>query len=207
MSNGSSRYQQRPQPKRNEEPPLGAVALGPCAGLLTVQLGGAPAQFRPRGVLSTRHPDRLRETRVNTGRARSGWISGPDGFDYRPRRAHKGRSRHPGEHESQLFDAAVDALKTRYSVHQPENWHATYASFADPHERSPEVGIQLAVAGSGVDKAMRRFPALLRRDPIMRDRYNALKQSFEGGDPVEYVTGKGAFIQECLEGADDECST
>lgn len=106
--------------------------------------------------------------------------------------------------ESQLFDAAVEALKTRYSVHQPENWHATYASFVDPNERAPEVGVQLAVAGSSVDKAMRRFPELLRRDPILRDRYNALKQAFEGGDPVEYATAKGAFIEDCLRGADDE---
>src|SRR4051812_26865206 len=50
--------------------------------------------------------------------------------------------------EASDFDRAVAALRGLYSIHQPENWTSTYASFVAGAERRLPVGVQLAVIGS-----------------------------------------------------------
>jgi len=92
------------------------------------------------------------------------------------------------------FDEAVVALESRYSIHQPENWTEAYASFAAPEEDDPPVGVQLVAAGSESDLAFVCARRALRSRPELVERLNALKRSFEGGDPEAYVAAKGEFF-------------
>jgi GrpB-like predicted nucleotidyltransferase (UPF0157 family) len=96
------------------------------------------------------------------------------------------------------FDAAVVALRELYAVHQPENWTATYASFADPAASDPPVGVQLAVRGSGDDLLFAPFRQALIDDPALLREYNDLKLSLDGEDYESYTDVKGAFVQRVL---------
>ena len=96
------------------------------------------------------------------------------------------------------FASAVAALETRYAIHQPENWTAAYASFADAPADDPPVGVQLVVAGSDLDVAFVSIRGLLRSRPDLVERSNELKRSFEEGDPEEYVMAKQIFIEGLL---------
>ena len=55
------------------------------------------------------------------------------------------------------FAATVATLRDLYTVHQPENWTPTYASFVDPASADPPVGVQLVVAGSADDALFAPF--------------------------------------------------
>jgi GrpB-like predicted nucleotidyltransferase (UPF0157 family) len=99
---------------------------------------------------------------------------------------------------AEWFADAVTALQDRYSIHQPENWTPTYASFSDEHGHDPPVGIQLVVAGSDLDVAFVAIRRLLRSRPDLVERSNELKRSFEGGNPDEYVAAKQVFIEGLL---------
>ena len=96
---------------------------------------------------------------------------------------------------AERFADAVERLRERYAVHQPENWSPTYASFTDPGDHT---GIQLAVAGSGDDTMFERLYALFRERPELLEDYNALKRRHEGGDPEAYWREKQAFIEALL---------
>jgi GrpB-like predicted nucleotidyltransferase (UPF0157 family) len=98
------------------------------------------------------------------------------------------------------FDTAASALRSVYSIHQPENWSATFASFVDPDEADPPVGVQLVAAGSPEERIFEPFIALLRDDPRLLDEYNALKRRLDGSDYERYTREKGEFIERVLEG-------
>ena len=98
------------------------------------------------------------------------------------------------------FDAAVVALRGLYAVHQPENWTATYASFADRSASDPPVGVQLAVRGSADDLLFAPFRQALIDDPALLREYNALKLSLDGADYQGYTDAKGVFVERVLAG-------
>jgi GrpB-like predicted nucleotidyltransferase (UPF0157 family) len=100
------------------------------------------------------------------------------------------------------FEPAVRALGSAYSVHQPENWTPTYASFVDPESTDPPVGVQLVVAGSKDEALFEPFVAALRGDPALLAEYNALKRRLDGSDYERYTREKGDFIERVL--ASDE---
>jgi uncharacterized protein len=96
------------------------------------------------------------------------------------------------------FDAAAGALSARYSIHQPENWTPTFASFtAQPREGIP-VGIQLVAADSLEDSQFTGLRDLLRSRPDVLEQLNDLKRSFEGGDPDAYWRAKQDLIESIL---------
>jgi GrpB-like predicted nucleotidyltransferase (UPF0157 family) len=94
------------------------------------------------------------------------------------------------------FGPVVEALTERFSIAQPQNWTATYASFADDGRDLP-VGIQVSVAGSADDflVALRdRFAG----DASLRRRYDAVKTEAAPRGPAVYWEAKNAFLQTLL---------
>jgi GrpB-like predicted nucleotidyltransferase (UPF0157 family) len=96
------------------------------------------------------------------------------------------------------FDPAAGALRALYAVHQPENWTATYASFADPGADDPPVGVQLVVGGSADDALFGPFRRAMIADPELLAAYNALKRRYDGSDYATYTDAKAAFIARVL---------
>jgi GrpB-like predicted nucleotidyltransferase (UPF0157 family) len=96
------------------------------------------------------------------------------------------------------FDAAVAGLRGLYAVDQPENWTATFASFADPQAADPPVGVQLAVAGSADDALFAPFRDALVGDPALLAEYNALKLRSDGEDYDRYTDVKAEFVKRVL---------
>jgi GrpB-like predicted nucleotidyltransferase (UPF0157 family) len=99
---------------------------------------------------------------------------------------------------SERFSTAVDALRRRYRVHQPENWTPSYASFVDADATSPPVGVQLVVAGSRDDRLFGPFREALIGDPALLAAYNELKRRLDGCDYEQYTDVKGEFVEAVL---------
>jgi len=99
---------------------------------------------------------------------------------------------------AERFAAAVATLRDLYAVHQPENWTATYASFADAESRDPPVGVQLAVAGSADDALFAPFRDALIADPVLLAQYNALKLGLDGAEYERYTEVKRTFVEGVL---------
>ena len=96
------------------------------------------------------------------------------------------------------FEKAADALRSVYSIHQPENWTATYASFLDPEAADPPVGVQLVVTESDDEALFEPFIAALREDPALLADYNALKRRLDGSDYETYTAAKSEFIERAM---------
>jgi GrpB-like predicted nucleotidyltransferase (UPF0157 family) len=88
------------------------------------------------------------------------------------------------------FSAAVEALSTRYAIHQPHNWTSTLASFTAPGELP--VGIQLVVAGSDADRFFGPF-----RHTLLTE-YNELKLRLDGLEYERYTEEKTQFVERVL---------
>lgn len=100
------------------------------------------------------------------------------------------------------LSGAIAALRNAYAVHQPENWTPRYASFTDPREQEPPVGVQVAVRGSAEDGLFGPFRDALIADPALLAEYNALKLRCDGQQYEEYTATKGAFVERVLEELD-----
>lgn len=96
------------------------------------------------------------------------------------------------------FAPSVMVLSDQYTVHQVQNWTSTLASFIDPTEAEPEVGVQLVVAASPDDALFGPFRDALIADPDLLQQYNALKQRLDGTDYATYTAAKGEFIEQAL---------
>ncbi len=90
------------------------------------------------------------------------------------------------------FAATVGVLRGLYRSVHPEIWQDTLATFAV--EASLPTGIAVTPIGSEHDVRFRRSWELLRADPRLLARYNAMKQ---GGD---YEDRKSAFFDSILAG-------
>jgi GrpB-like predicted nucleotidyltransferase (UPF0157 family) len=100
--------------------------------------------------------------------------------------------------EATDFERAAGMLSRGYSVHQPENWTPTYASFVAEEETPLPVGIQLAVMGSAEEAFFAPFRDALASDPALLAEYNALKCRHDGGDYDRYTEAKGEFVERVL---------
>jgi len=96
------------------------------------------------------------------------------------------------------FERSVAALGSAYSIHQPENWTSTFASFTDPDAADSPVGVQLVVTGSEDDRLFRGFRDALIADPGLLGEYNAVKRAHEGEEYGLYTRAKEAFIERRL---------
>ena len=96
------------------------------------------------------------------------------------------------------FPAAVEALGTRYAVHQPHNWTPTLASFKARDAADLEVGVQLVVEGSDADGFFVPFRDALISSPALLAEYNQLKERLDGRDYERYTERKGKFIERVL---------
>ncbi|MGA2445870.1 MAG: GrpB family protein [Opitutaceae bacterium] len=95
------------------------------------------------------------------------------------------------------FPAAVDALKRRFAIHQPENWNADFASFRDEITFSLPLGIQLVVKGADSDFFL-YLRDRLRADARLLAEYNQLKTRHGGGKPENYWRAKNRFFERML---------
>ncbi len=98
------------------------------------------------------------------------------------------------------FAPSLVVLEDEYTIHQPQNWTSTLASFIDPAEAHPEVGVQLVTAASADDALFAPFRDALIADPDLLRRYNALKQRLDGTDYATYTAVKGDFVEQVLRG-------
>ena len=99
------------------------------------------------------------------------------------------------------FERSAAALGSAYSIHQPENWTSTFASFTDLDAQDPPVGVQLVVTGSDDDRLLRGFRDALIADPGLLGEYNAVKRAHEGEEEGLYRKAKEEFIERRFRGA------
>ena len=95
------------------------------------------------------------------------------------------------------FDQVVATLSIRLDVAQPQNWTATYASFSDTSRGVP-VGIQVTVIGSDEDFLV-ELRDLMRVDPELRHRYDAIKQASAPAGRDAYWRAKHDFLRRVRE--------
>ncbi len=97
------------------------------------------------------------------------------------------------------FAHVVEVLKRNYSVAQPQNWSRTFASFSDASKGLP-LGIQVCVIGSR-DDFLVALRDLMRRDPDLRRRYDAVKERTAFLGPDAYWRAKDAFLRDVVQRA------
>jgi GrpB-like predicted nucleotidyltransferase (UPF0157 family) len=93
------------------------------------------------------------------------------------------------------FERAAATLAETYTIHQPENWTTVFASFKEVPEGEVPVGIQLVLAGGMDERLFRAWRDRLSADPVLLERYNALKRSLRDADPDAYIGAKAHFIE------------
>ena len=101
------------------------------------------------------------------------------------------------------FSAAVDALSSRYAIHQPHNWTPTLASFTEPDPGELPVGIQLVVAGSDADQFFGPFRDALINSHALLTEYNELKLRLDGLEYERYTEAKAQFVERVLRELND----
>lgn len=91
-----------------------------------------------------------------------------------------------------LFDEAVDSLRGRFDIAQPDNWTATYASFSDASRALP-VGLQVSVVGSS-DDFLVALRDLMRADSDLRHAYDRVKRDAAPLGSDGYWRAKNDFL-------------
>lgn len=94
------------------------------------------------------------------------------------------------------FAQAEAALAARFQRNTGSIRTDAFAAFEDA-ARTPPLGIQLAVKGDPLDD-FHDFADALNDDPVLVERYNALKRVFNGRPMTDYRAAKDAFIAEVL---------
>jgi GrpB-like predicted nucleotidyltransferase (UPF0157 family) len=94
------------------------------------------------------------------------------------------------------FERASRVLAEHFTIHQPENWSPTLASFTAPSEDGIDVGVQLVPAGSQDERDFVGWRDRLRADPALRARYDELKLRHQGDGMDAYRAAKEALIHE-----------
>jgi GrpB-like predicted nucleotidyltransferase (UPF0157 family) len=95
-----------------------------------------------------------------------------------------------GEH----FAAVVEALSSQLTVAQPQNWTATFASFAVPGSALP-LGVQVTVIGAAGDFLL-ELRDRLRADPALLRRYDEVKAAAAAGGAAAYWEAKDRFLKD-----------
>jgi GrpB-like predicted nucleotidyltransferase (UPF0157 family) len=94
------------------------------------------------------------------------------------------------------FEDAVVTLKEHFAIAQPENWTATFASFADDRRDLP-LGLQLAVRGTSSDFLV-ALRDLFRARPDLLVAYDDAKRGAAADGRQAYWEAKDAFLQPLL---------
>jgi GrpB-like predicted nucleotidyltransferase (UPF0157 family) len=94
---------------------------------------------------------------------------------------------------AERFAEARRALDRALPRHPDQLSNAQYQGYRVPAPM--DVAVQLTVAGGPHDDFL-SFLDALRRDPALRERYNALKREFDGALMEQYRQAKGAFVQQ-----------
>jgi len=92
----------------------------------------------------------------------------------------------------QEFSKAVKLLEAMYSINQPNNWTATFASFKDDSV-GMDFGVQLTAIGSSEDTFLVHRDILLSH-PELVEQLNILKMKYEGKLMDEYRKAKSDFF-------------
>jgi GrpB-like predicted nucleotidyltransferase (UPF0157 family) len=92
------------------------------------------------------------------------------------------------------FDPVVAVLTRLYRRASPEAWADTLAVFDVDQPLPRPTGIAVTPVGSVHDRRFRTTWQVLRRDPRLLERYNALKRAASGTD--DYEEAKSAFFTE-----------
>jgi GrpB-like predicted nucleotidyltransferase (UPF0157 family) len=95
------------------------------------------------------------------------------------------------------FSNAVQLLKQRFTIKQPENWSAEFASFGDDSNYELRLGIQLVVKGSS-DDIFVFLRDYLNAHPDVVGAYNQLKREHFGGSQQDYWEAKENFFAKIL---------
>lgn len=91
------------------------------------------------------------------------------------------------------FGSARTRLTGLYTIHQPENWTPTLASFKEEPQQVLPIGIQLVAVGSD-DDVFHLIGEAIASDRRLLDAYNRLKAEHEGADPETYLDAKTEFM-------------
>ena len=91
------------------------------------------------------------------------------------------------------FDDVVAALSTQFAVAQPQNWTATFASFAGTCRGFP-LGIQVTIKGSD-DDFLVPLRDRLRADAGLRHQYDELKRASAPAGRNVYWHAKDDFLR------------
>lgn len=93
------------------------------------------------------------------------------------------------------FDEARACLDAALPRNENQLSNAIYQGYRVPSPH--DVAVQLTVAGGPYDD-FDRFLDALRADPVLVERYNALKRAHDGGPMDVYRAAKGEFIEAAL---------
>jgi GrpB-like predicted nucleotidyltransferase (UPF0157 family) len=94
------------------------------------------------------------------------------------------------------FAGAVETLRRRFPVAQPDNWSSTFASFSDSSRALP-VGLQVTVIGSA-DDFLVPLRDLMRTDAALRREYDRVKRAAATLGPDGYWNAKNEFLTEVV---------
>ncbi len=93
------------------------------------------------------------------------------------------------------FQKAIDLLKSKYEINQPDNWNQAFASFKDDSNFELPLGIQLTIKGTLEDHFIRQRDKLLA-EPELVEKYNTLRLQYHEGNMKDYRTAKDSFLRE-----------
>ena len=95
--------------------------------------------------------------------------------------------------EAAAFVFARDALSELYEPLHPDVWHSEGAFYFTP-ETQPRVEVALTAIGCLDDFHHGDAWDWIAADPVLRERYNAVKREHEGGSVDDYLAAKRAFF-------------
>lgn len=98
----------------------------------------------------------------------------------------------------EYFEKAREQLETLYMLDTGNPPTETYTGF-EMKDYSVPLGIQLVAIGSKDDEAFNKTKDILLKNKGLREKFNQLKQSFEGKDNLEYRKAKSLFINDILQ--------
>ena len=94
----------------------------------------------------------------------------------------------------EIFDEAVEKLKTLYQINQPENWNDNFASFKDDNNFNLPIGVQLTIIDSEYDDFVSLRDLLISNQNLLEE-YNQMKRKYEGRSMDDYRKEKSEFFE------------
>ena len=95
------------------------------------------------------------------------------------------------------FIPAIGELRKHFSVKQPENWTAEFASFGDDSSHPLPVGIQVVIKNASVDFFLFLRDYLITNRDVL-EQYNQIKMTHASQGAEGYWKAKDAFFEAIL---------